>query len=160
MDGKISVERVADALLEKGWMLVTAESCTGGLVAARCTDMAGSSRWFFGGFVTYDNRAKVDWLGVRVETLRLHGAVSEQMVREMASGALARSGAQVALAISGIAGPSGGTPDKPVGTVWIAWAGPHGVTAERFHFEGDRAAVRRQAAEAALAGVVRLAQSA
>lgn len=160
MDRKIAIEQVAEALLAKNWMLVTAESCTGGLVASRCTDMPGSSRWFFGGFVTYDNRAKMDWLNVRAETLRLHGAVSEQTVREMAAGALARSGAQVALAISGIAGPSGGTPDKPVGTVWIAWAGPHGVEAERFHFDGDRAAVRQQAAEAALAGVVRLTQSA
>ncbi len=160
MDRKITVEQVAEALLAKHWMLVTAESCTGGLVASRCTDMPGSSRWFFGGFVTYDNRAKMDWLDVRSETLRLHGAVSEQTVREMTSGALARSGAQVSLAISGIAGPSGGTPDKPVGTVWIAWAGPEGVVAERFHFRGDRAAVRAQAAEAALAGVVRLVQSA
>ena len=154
------IEQVAEALLEKGWMLVTAESCTGGLVASRCTDLPGSSRWFFGGFVTYDNRAKMDWLGVREETLRLHGAVSEQTVREMAEGALRRSGVQVALAISGIAGPTGGTPEKPVGTVWIAWAGPSGIRAARFHFQGDRVAVRAQAAEAALAGVVRLTQSA
>ena len=159
MDRTGSIEQVAEVLLARRWMLVTAESCTGGLVASRCTDMPGSSRWFFGGFVTYDNRAKMVWLHVREETLRQHGAVSAQTVREMAAGALARSGAQVALAISGIAGPTGGTPKKPVGTVWIAWAGPNEVTAERFHFAGDRAAVRQAAAEAALAGVVRLAQT-
>ena len=159
MDRTGSIEQVAEVLLARRWMLVTAESCTGGLVASRCTDMPGSSRWFFGGFVTYDNRAKMAWLHVREETLRQHGAVSAQTVREMAAGALARSGAQVALAISGIAGPTGGTPKKPVGTVWIAWAGPNEVTVERFHFAGDRAAVRQAAAEAALAGVVRLAQT-
>lgn len=154
------IEQIADALLARKWMLVTAESCTGGLVASRCTDVPGSSCWFFGGFVTYDNRAKMDWLGVHEETLRRHGAVSEQTVREMATGALARSEAQVALAISGIAGPSGGTPDKPVGTVWIGWAGPDGVRAERFHFEGDRATVRNRAADEALHGVVRVLQRA
>ena len=146
-------ERLAQALLARGWMLVTAESCTGGMVAEWCTSISGSSRWFFGGFVTYDNRAKMEWLGVREETLRLHGAVSEQTVREMVDGALSRSPAQAALAISGIAGPTGGTPDKPVGTVWIGWGIEDRRWAERFHFDGDRDAVRRQAAQAALEGL-------
>ena len=153
------IEQVAKALLEKGWMLVTAESCTGGLIAKRCTDRSGSSQWFFGGFVTYANAAKMHWLGVAEETLRRHGAVSEQTVREMAAGALRQSAAQVAVAVSGIAGPTGGTPDKPVGTVWIGWATLSGVTeAQCYHFDGDRAAVREQAARAALVGVVHMVE--
>jgi len=151
------VETLAHRLTARNWMLVTAESCTGGMIAKRCTDRPGSSAWFFGGFVTYANAAKMRWLGVGAETLRLHGAVSEQTVREMAAGALRHSEAQVAVAVSGIAGPSGGTADKPVGTVWIGWATLAGVTeAQRFHFDGDRAAIREKAARAALVGVVHL----
>lgn len=148
------IEQLAEQLLQNQWMMVTAESCTGGLVAKLCTDPPGSSRWFFGGLVTYDNQAKRAWLGVREETLRLHGAVSEQTVREMAEGALAKSQAQVSVSISGIAGPTGGTPEKPVGTVWIGWCVAGETGAQCFHFDGDRAAIRQQAAQAALQGVL------
>lgn len=151
------VETLAHRLTAHDWMLVTAESCTGGLIAKRCTDRPGSSSWFFGGFVTYANEAKMRWLGVEDATLRLHGAVSEQTVREMAAGALRRSDAHIAVAVSGIAGPGGGTPDKPVGTVWIGWSTLSGTTeAQCYHFDGDRAAVREQAARAALVGVVHM----
>lgn len=151
------VETLAHRLKAHDWMLVTAESCTGGLIAKRCTDRPGSSSWFFGGFVTYANEAKMRWLGVEEATLRLHGAVSEQTVREMAAGALQRSDAHIAVAVSGIAGPSGGTPDKPVGTVWIGWATRSGtIEAQCYHFDGDRTAVREQAARAALVGVVHM----
>ena len=148
-------ERVGRALAERGLMLATAESCTGGWVAKVMTDVAGSSGWFERGFVTYSKQDKQDLLGVRASTLRAHGAVSEQVVREMAEGALARSRAQVALAISGIAGPEGGSPGKPVGTVWLAWARV-GVAprARRAQFPGDREAVRRQSVLAALQGVL------
>lgn len=142
-------------LCERGEMLATAESCTGGWVSQAVTAIAGSSNWFDRGFVTYSNAAKVEMLGVNEETLARHGAVSEPVVIEMATGALQRSRAQWALAISGIAGPAGGTPDKPVGTVCFAWAGPAGVTAsETCHFPGDRAQVRRAAVEHALRGLV------
>ncbi len=145
---------LAERLLQKQWKLVTAESCTGGLVATLCTDMPGSSHWFFGGLVTYDNHAKINWLGVQEATLIQHGAVSQQTVREMALGALAQSGAQVAVSISGIAGPAGGTPQKPVGTVWIGCALEDTVHTRRFQFEGSRAEVRQQAAQAALRSVL------
>lgn len=132
------------------WLLSTAESCTGGWVAQVITAVAGSSDWFDRGFVTYSNAAKQEMLGVQATTLALHGAVSEATVREMAQGALTHSRAQVSIAISGIAGPSGGSLDKPVGTVWIAWALPSGVIATGFLFVGDRHAVRQQAVHASL----------
>ena len=146
---------VGAKLKAKGLMLATAESCTGGWVAQAVTAIAGSSEWFERGFVTYSNAAKQDMLGVTPETLATHGAVSEQTAREMAAGALAHSHAQVALAITGIAGPTGGTPDKPVGMVCFAWAGPG--AAERSvtkHFNGDRDSVRRQSVIFALQGVL------
>ncbi len=147
-------EQVAAALLARGWMLATAESCTGGWVAKVCTDLAGSSRWFERGFVTYTNDAKQDMLGVAPTTLAAHGAVSEATAAEMARGALARSRAQVSLAISGIAGPGGATPGKPVGMVCLAWARHDGGMVTRtLHLAGDRDAVRRQAVAQALAGV-------
>jgi nicotinamide-nucleotide amidase len=146
--------RLGERLLARGWMAATAESCTGGWIAKTLTDVAGSSAWFDRGFVTYTNEAKQDLLGVRGETLAAHGAVSEATVREMVAGALARSRAAVAVAVSGIAGPTGGTPDKPVGTVWLAWGGSAGtIRAEHCRFEGDREAVRRQAVAQALAGL-------
>lgn len=132
------------------WLLSTAESCTGGWVAQVITAVAGSSDWFDRGFVTYSNAAKQEMLGVQATTLALHGAVSEATVREMAQGALTHSHAQVSIAISGIAGPGGGSLDKPVGTVWIAWALPSEVIATGFLFVGDRHAVRQQAVHAAL----------
>ncbi|GAB4290621.1 MAG: nicotinamide-nucleotide amidase [Thiohalomonadaceae bacterium] len=148
-------EQVAAALLERGWRLATAESCTGGWVAKVCTDLAGSSRWFERGFVTYTNEAKQEMLGVEAGVLAEQGAVSEATVRQMAAGALARSRARLALAISGIAGPGGATPFKPVGMVCLAWvvSGDAVVSCTR-HFEGDRDAVRRQAVAAALQGVL------
>jgi nicotinamide-nucleotide amidase len=136
-------------------MLATAESCTGGWIAKTLTDVAGSSAWFERGFVTYHNRAKVEMLGVSTDTLARYGAVSEAVVREMAQGALAHSGAELAVSVSGVAGPGGGTAAKPVGTVWLAWARAGAATrATDFVFEGDREAVRRQAVEAALVGLL------
>lgn len=132
-------------------VLCTAESCTGGWIAQTVTATAGSSVWFDRAFVTYSNQAKQDMLGVRADTLLTHGAVSEATVREMAEGALARSQASHALAVSGIAGPGGATPGKPVGTVCLAWAVRHGPTlAETCHFSGDRETVRLQAVLRAL----------
>ncbi len=146
--------RVAAGLSGKRMMLAAAESCTGGWVAKVCTDLAGSSSWFERGFVTYSNEAKREMLGVSPRTLAAHGAVSEATVREMAAGALARSRAQVSLAISGIAGPGGGTDGKPVGTVWFAWATADGTGVRLERFDGDREAVRRAAVIAALEGVL------
>lgn len=149
---------VAQRLLGSGRQLVTAESCTGGWIAKLCTDLPGSSRWFRGGAVTYSNELKVAMLGVRPETLAAEGAVSEAVVREMALGALERLGGDVAVAVSGIAGPDGGVPGRPVGTVWLAWAvrdteGPrlHAVEAR---FGGDRDRVRRMTVQRALAGLL------
>ena len=145
-----AVQTVADTLLRRQWMLATAESCTGGMVAAACTDLAGSSAWLERGFVTYSNAAKTQMLGVDAQLIATHGAVSEPVARAMAQGALQHSAAQVALAITGVAGPGGGSVAKPVGTVWFAFAGPWGVHSEVQHFGGDRAAVRQAAALHAL----------
>jgi nicotinamide-nucleotide amidase len=142
---------LAGLMLEKGWMLATAESCTGGLIASACTDLAGSSAWFDRGFVTYSNAAKVEQLGVDAALIAQHGAVSEPVALAMASGALAHSAAQCAIAVTGIAGPGGGSAAKPVGTVWFAWAWPGGLRAGMQCFDGDRAAVRAQATAHALA---------
>ena len=137
--------------------LVTAESCTGGWIAKTVTDLAGSSEWFDCGIVAYSYEAKQALLSVNPRTLEAHGAVSRETVIEMVSGALVHSGAGVAVAVTGIAGPGGGTPDKPVGTVWIGWKRRGGYPrAEVFQFDGDREAVRRQTVAAALAGVDRL----
>jgi nicotinamide-nucleotide amidase len=141
---------LAHLLLEKGWMLATAESCTGGMIAAHCTDLAGSSQWFERGFVSYSNAAKTEMLGVDASLITTHGAVSEPVARAMAAGALQRSHAQVAVAVTGIAGPSGGSPDKPVGTVWFAWATPQGLVSQMQCFPGDRAAVRGATVDHAL----------
>lgn len=147
-------EQVAGTLRANGEMLAAAESCTGGWIAKACTDIAGSSDWFESGAVTYSNRAKQALLGVTAATLAAHGAVSRECALEMVAGALARFEAGVAVAVTGIAGPAGGTPDKPVGMVWIAWQRRgHAARAEVFHFRGGRDAVRRQAVAAALDGV-------
>jgi nicotinamide-nucleotide amidase len=149
--------RVGEALKSRGWMLATAESCTGGGIAQAVTAVAGSSAWFECGFVTYSNLSKQQMLGVREATLAAHGAVSEATVREMVQGALHRSAAQVALAVSGIAGPGGGTPEKPVGTVWLAWATVDGrIMATRQYFPGNRDEVRAQAVRIALQGLLDL----
>ena len=137
--------------------LVTAESCTGGWIAKCLTDIAGSSDWFDSGMVVYSYEAKQALLGVRPQTLEQHGAVSRETVIEMVSGALVNSGASVVVAVTGIAGPGGGSADKPVGTVWIAWKRRGGYArAQAFHFDGDREAVRRQTVDRALAGVAEL----
>jgi len=134
--------------------LVTAESCTGGWIAKAVTDIAGSSDWFDCGMAAYSYEAKQALLGVRPQTLEEHGAVSRETVIEMVSGALVNSGASVAVAVTGIAGPGGGSPDKPVGTVWIGWKRRGGYArAEVFHFAGDRDAVRRQTVASALKGL-------
>ncbi len=134
--------------------VVTAESCTGGWIAKAMTGVAGSSDWFDSGMVAYSYEAKQALLGVRPQTLESQGAVSRETVIEMVSGALVHSGASVAVAVTGIAGPGGGSADKPVGTVWIGWKRRGGYTrAELFHFDGDRDAVRRQTVAAALQGL-------
>lgn len=135
-------------------LLVTAESCTGGWIAKTVTDIAGASDWFDCGMAAYSYEAKQALLGVRPQTLETHGAVSRETVLEMVSGALVHSGASVAVAVTGIAGPGGAIEGKPVGTVWIAWKRRGGYpSAELLHFDGDRDAVRRQTVEAALEGV-------
>ncbi len=145
---------VAARLLERREWLAVAESCTGGLIAAACTDLPGSSAWFECGLVSYSNRAKQALLGVPQALLDAHGAVSEPVVLAMAEGLLRRAPVQHAIAVSGIAGPGGGTAQKPVGSVWIAWAGPYGSEARQFHFAGDRTAVRAQAVMAAFDGLL------
>lgn len=146
---------VGEALLARGWMLATTESCTGGGIAAAITEISGSSQWFERGFVTYSNQAKQDMLGVTAQTLDTAGAVSEASVLEMVTGTLAQCEAQVAVAVSGVAGPTGGTPDKPVGMVCLAWAlqgqMPIVVTEQ---FSGDRQAIRAEAVERALQGLL------
>ncbi len=147
--------RLGERLLERGMRLVTAESCTGGWVAKVATDIPGSSGWFERGFVTYSNAAKQELLGVSAATLAAQGAVSEAVVKEMVRGALDASHADLALAVSGIAGPGGGSEEKPVGMVWIAWGTKGRAPRARVAvFDGDREAVRRQAVEAALQGAL------
>jgi nicotinamide-nucleotide amidase len=161
------INQLANKLLHRGWMLATAESCTGGLVAASCTDLAGSSQWFERGMVTYSNEAKHELLGVDMALIEAHGAVSEEVAREMALGALRHSRAQVSVAITGVAGPTGGSASKPVGTVWFAWAVPSDtgptlgaetafVRTLVCHFTGDRATVRQASAQQAVSGLLDL----
>ena len=151
MDLDALAREVGRTLKQHGLMLATAESCTGGGAAQLVTSVAGSSGWFDRGFVTYTNVSKREMLGVKTATLSRFGAVSEQTAREMAGGAIVHSHAQVAFAITGIAGPSGGTPEKPVGTVCFAWAGKKRATKSvKHHFTGDREAVRRQSIAVAL----------
>lgn len=147
--------RVGVALRTRNRTLAIAESCTGGWIAKVATDIPGSSTWFDRGFVTYSNAAKSELLGVQASTIAKHGAVSAEVVAEMAAGALQRSPVDVVVAVSGIAGPDGGGPDKPVGTVYLAWALRNGPTrAERRHFEGNRDQVRLETVAAALQGVL------
>jgi nicotinamide-nucleotide amidase len=148
--------RTGRALLVRGQRLATAESCTGGWIAKALTDVPGSSQWFEGGVVSYANAVKERELGVAPALLRAHGAVSEPVVRAMAEGARGRLGVDLAVAVSGVAGPDGGTPDKPVGTVWFAWATPEGTHARERHFGGDREAVRRQSVAYALERLLEL----
>ncbi|MDO8439976.1 MAG: CinA family protein [Polaromonas sp.] len=147
---------MADLLQKKGLKLVTAESCTGGMISAASTDLAGSSNWFERGFVTYSNDAKTELLGVEERLLRRAGAVCEGVARAMVLGALAHSHAQVAVAVTGVAGPTGGSPAKPVGTVWFGFAVPGQVMTEKCRFDGDRAQVRAATVQHALARLVEL----
>lgn len=148
------VEALAQALTARGWMMATAESCTGGLIAGACTDRAGSSDWFERGFVTYSNAAKTELLGVPADLIATHGAVSEPVARAMAGGARDHAPVQLAVAVTGVAGPGGGSAAKPVGTVWFGWATPQGVDTECVRFDGDRAAVRQATVAHALAGLL------
>ena len=149
-------QKVGEALKARGLRLVTAESCTGGWVAMALTAVAGSSDWFERGYVTYSNEAKREDLGVAEATLQRHGAVSEETAREMAAGALRKGRGQVALAITGVAGPTGGTPAKPVGMVCFAWTDGSKMTSQTKRFGGDREAVRRQSVVHALQEVLEL----
>lgn len=153
------VSELAEVLLKKDKSLVTAESCTGGWVAKVCTDMPGSSQWFRCGFVTYSNESKQQLLGVDADTLHSYGAVSQQTAQEMALGALSHSDADYSVALTGIAGPEGGSEAKPVGTVWIGW-GIKGspVTTHCFQFQGDRESIRKQAVIEALKGIIKNAR--
>ena len=147
--------QLGQRLIERGLMVATAESCTGGLVAGALTDIAGSSAWFERGFVTYSNHAKMEMLDVAADLNEAHGAVSEEVARAMAEGALVESRAQLAVAVTGVAGPSGGTHDKPVGTVCFAWTDEAmSLQSETMHFKGDRAQVREQSVRHALGGLL------
>jgi nicotinamide-nucleotide amidase len=149
------MERLAEVLRGKGWMLATAESCTGGLIAAACTELAGSSDWFERGFVTYSNAAKIEALEVDAAAIEAHGAVSEVVARAMAFGAVRHSHAQVGVAVTGIAGPGGGSKDKPVGTVWFGFMVDGRLTSEMRRFDGDRTAVREATVAHAMDGLLR-----
>lgn len=148
------VERLADALRARGALMATAESCTGGLIAGTCTALSGSSDWFDRAFVTYSNRAKTEMLGVPAPLIERHGAVSQEVAAAMAAGARERAGVSYAVAVTGIAGPNGGSAAKPVGTVWFGWATPAGTVTECRRFDGDRSAVRQQTVAHALQGLL------
>ena len=154
-----AVAELADALRAKGWRMATAESCTGGLIAAACTAMAGSSDWFERGFITYSNEAKTEMLGVDAALIQAVGAVSEEVACAMVAGALTHAHADVAVAVTGIAGPSGAVPGKPVGTVWLAWGTAAGAQAVRLQLDGDRDAVRGATVAAALRRVLEAARA-
>ncbi|GAB3191215.1 CinA family protein [Hydrogenophaga aquatica] len=147
-------EALARELKQRGWMMATAESCTGGLIAGTCTGLSGSSDWLDRGFVTYSNAAKTEALGVDAALIERHGAVSEPVARAMAEGALRHSHAQVSVAVTGVAGPTGGSAEKPVGTVWFGWATPQGVFTELQHLPGGRDAVRQATVQHALKGLL------
>lgn len=152
---------LAEALMDSGWKMATAESCTGGWIAKCCTDLPGSSAWFERGFVTYSNEAKIEMLGVEPAALASEGAVSRKVAEQMALGVRRGAPVDVALSVTGIAGPDGGSEEKPVGTIWLAWSiADRGVESRQFRFEGDRDAVRRQSVRAAIEGLLsRMAQA-
>ncbi len=158
LDAQSECAQLAELLTARGWLLATAESCTGGLIAAACTEAAGASDWFDRGFVTYSNEAKRTVLGVDPTLLETHGAVSEPVVRAMTEGTIAHSGARLALAVTGVAGPGGGSADKPVGTVWFGWSVDGELRSERRQFEGDRSTVRHATVLYALQTAVLLLQ--
>jgi len=154
-------KELAQLLTAKSWKLALAESCTGGLVCATLTELSGSSAWFERGYITYSNQAKTECLGVPAELIESHGAVSEPVAKAMAQGAQINAGVDLAIAITGVAGPTGGSKDKPVGTVCFGWvirnvAGTNITTCETKLFDGDRQAIRQQATDHALAGLIQL----
>ena len=155
---QLQCEQLAQLLLARQACMATAESCTGGMIATHCTHLSGSSAWFERGFVTYSNEAKTDMLGVPATLIAQHGAVSEEVAKAMALGALAHSKARFSVAVTGIAGPTGGSPEKPVGTVWLAWAShnPAQCISSRQVFSGDRQAVREATTALALAQLVKM----
>ena len=159
MNASDLTKTLADILLSRNWTLSLAESCTGGLVCATLTELAGSSEWFERGYITYSNEAKNECLGVPTQLIESHGAVSEQTAKAMAEGARINSGSDVAISITGIAGPSGGSADKPVGTVCFGWATENQSLTKTMRFDGDRQAVRRQATEFALTELIALLRS-
>ncbi len=150
------INKLAGHLIKHKMLLASAESCTGGLIAMLCTDVAGSSCWFERGMITYSNEAKIEMLGVKKSTIETYGAVSQQVVEQMALGALKNSHADIAVAVTGIAGPTGGTEQKPVGTVWIAWASDKNLSKEKFLFQGNREKVREQTAKKAIEGLLNI----
>ncbi len=150
--------QLAECLVRRGQRICTAESCTGGLIAKTFTDLAGSSEWFDRGFVTYSNQSKIDMLGVCAETLAQYGAVSQQVAAEMVAGAISHSEAQLAIAVTGIAGPGGGSEEKPVGTVWFGFVCDGKISTEQRHFDGDRGAVRQNSLHFAIEKILHLVQ--
>ncbi len=148
------IQQLSERLTQRHWMLATAESCTGGMIASKCTDMAGSSLWFDRGFVTYSNRSKSNMLGVPEQLIVEHGAVSEPVAKAMALGAIYRSDSTVSIAVTGVAGPSGGSLVKPIGTVWIAWCIDGQIHSELQTFSGDRDEIRQATTDWALDGLM------
>ncbi len=159
LDSAAACQALAVELQGRGWRMATAESCTGGMIAAACTDLSGSSNWFERGFVSYSNQAKIDLLGVQATLLEREGAVSEAVARAMVEGALHHAPVQAAVAVTGIAGPLGGSVAKPVGTVWFGWNVSGSITSEMRRFDGDRAAVRAATVAHALTRLLSLLQS-
>lgn len=159
MNASDLTKTLAQILLSRSWTISLAESCTGGLVCATLTDLAGSSEWFERGYITYSNEAKTECLDIPPELIESHGAVSEQVAKVMAEGARINSGSNVAISITGVAGPSGGSAEKPVGTVCFAWATESQTLTKTMHFDGDRQMIRQQATELALTELIALLRS-
>jgi len=159
MNASDLTKTLAQILLSKNWTVSLAESCTGGLVCATLTELAGSSEWFERGYVTYSNEAKMECLGVPAQLIESHGAVSEQVAKAMAEGARINSGSNTAISITGVAGPSGGSAEKPVGTVCFGWATENQTLTKTMHFDGDRQKIRQQAAGFALTELIALLRS-
>jgi nicotinamide-nucleotide amidase len=159
LEAENTIKNLSKRLLQDGYKLATAESCTGGLISAACTALAGSSDWFDCGFVTYSNDAKTEQLGVDAQLITEHGAVSEPVARAMAFGAIRHSKAQISIAVTGIAGPTGGSAAKPVGTVWLGFSVHGTLHSEMRHFDGDRAAVREATVRHALQRVLALLEA-
>ena len=159
MNANDLTKTLAQILLSRDWTVSLAESCTGGLVCATLTELAGSSEWFERGYITYSNAAKAECLDVPLQLIESHGAVSEEVAKAMAEGARINSGSNVAISITGVAGPTGGSAEKPVGTVCFGWANENQTLTKTMHFDGDRQMIRQQAAQFALAELIALLRS-